>query len=128
MEDEFIEDIKSQDKLRITQLQITCDDSVQMKKQEIPQSGASATAYQNGNTKSVQGSGYLEAGDQGAREPIRLEERGDKGDHRRPRAGGGCGRGAGPLATEATTTGLALGAGAAAGQGRRRDAVRGQLG
>ena len=82
MEDEFIEDIKSQDKLRITQLQITCDDSVQMKKQEIPQSGASATAHQNSNTKSVQESGYLEAGDQGAWEPIRLEERSDRGDHR----------------------------------------------
>ena len=95
MEDEFIEDIKSQDKLRITQLQITCDDSVQMKKQEIPQSGALATAHQNGNTKSVQGSGYLEAGDQGAWEPVRLKERGDRGDHRRPRAGGGCGVGQG---------------------------------
>ena len=128
MEDEFIEDIKSQDKLRITQLQITCDDSVQMKKQEIPQSGASATAHQNGNTKSVQGSAYLEAGDQGAWEPVRLEERGNRGDHRRPRAGGGCGGRVGPPATEATTTGLALGAAAAAGQGRRRDAVRGQLG
>ena len=128
MEDEFIEDIKSQDKLRITQLQMTCDNSVQMKKQEIPQSGTSVTAHQNGNTKSVQGSGYLEADDQGAREPVRLEERGDRGNHRRPRAGGGCGRGAGPPATEATTMGLTLGAGAAAGQGRRRDAVQGQLG
>ena len=128
MEDEFIEDIKSQDKLRITHLQITCDNTVQMKEQEIPQSGASARAHQNGNTKSVQGSGYLEAGDQGAREPVRLEERGDRGDHRRPRAGGGCGVGAMPPATEATTTGLALRAGAATGQGRRCDAVRGQLG
>ena len=123
MEDEFIEDIKSQDKLRITQLQITCDDSVQMKKQEIPQSGASATAHQNGNTKSVQGSGYLEAGDQGAREPVRLEERGDRGDHRRPRAGGECGGGTGPPTMEATTTGLVLGAGAAAGQGRAAGAT-----
>jgi len=32
MEDEFIQDIKSQDKLRLTQLQMTQDDSVQMKK------------------------------------------------------------------------------------------------
>ena len=32
MEDEFIQDIKSQEKLRLTQLQMTQDDSVQMKK------------------------------------------------------------------------------------------------
>ena len=34
MEDEFIQDIKSQDKLRLTQLQMTQDDSVQMKKKQ----------------------------------------------------------------------------------------------
>ena len=39
MEDEFIQDIKSQEKLRLTQLQMTQDDSVQMKKKK--QGGAS---------------------------------------------------------------------------------------
>jgi hypothetical protein len=90
MEDEIIQDIKSKD---ITQLQIPCDDLVQMK------------------TKTIQGSGYLVADSQGARNPAESEERGDRGDHRRPHAGGGCGDGAGPPAMEATTTALALGLG-----------------
>ena len=34
MKDEFIPDIKSQDKLRLTRLQMTQDDSVQMKKKQ----------------------------------------------------------------------------------------------
>ena len=120
MEDEFIEDIKSQDKLRITQLQITCDDSVQMKKTRnspIWRLSDSAPKRQHqkrtgewvprGRRPGCAGTRQTRGTRRQRRPPppsrwgrVRRQGRatGDGGDYHGPRARGGGGGGAGPPA------------------------------